>query len=99
MQAKLFPLIKTLSMILITGALGLEVWHGLAALERFLFPEALDLGLGLGRFALGSHLIEALIAGVYASKKQKLPLRYGVYTFFVGTVGLVELFRADPDLG
>ncbi|NJM20056.1 MAG: hypothetical protein HC907_15810, partial [Richelia sp. SM1_7_0] len=35
--------------------------------------------------AVGVHLIEAIIASSKAGSK------YGVYTFFVGTIGLVEL--------
>jgi len=45
---------------------------------------------GIERFALISHLLEAAIAAF--SVKPKNQISYETYTFFVGTVGLLELF-------
>ncbi len=91
----LFPLIKALSIAVITGAIGLEIWHlsGGAAQGRIL--QFLHPIFWLGRFALVAHLIEASIAAVYASRQQKNPLTYAIYIFFVGTIGLIELFNPD----
>lgn len=46
-----------------------------------------------GRVALIGHGIEAVISVFYAPGKGKPPVSYGIYTFFVRTVGLVELFQ------
>lgn len=86
-------LIKVLSPLLITGALSLEVWNLYAALVHHSPLPGLTFFFGVGRFALISHGIEAIIAAIYAPSRQRSPLVYGIYTFFVGTVGLVELLR------
>ncbi|MEQ9357174.1 MAG: hypothetical protein RIG63_18605 [Coleofasciculus chthonoplastes F3-SA18-01] len=41
--------------------------------------------------------MEAIIAAVYAPSRQKTPIVYGTYTFFVGTVGLLELFDQEDE--
>ena len=83
-------MVKVFSCILISGALGLELWNILA--QGSLFP-AWQFLFYLGRLALIGHLIEGIVAAFYAPSKGRLPLGTGVYTFFVGTVGLVELFQ------
>jgi hypothetical protein len=86
-------LIKVLSPLLITGALSLEVWNLYAELVHHSPLPGLTVIFWVGRFALISHGIEAIIAAIYAPSRQRSPLVYGIYTFFVGTVGLVELLR------
>lgn len=87
--------IKVLSTVLITGAIALEVWnlytHGLAQFDRFKFL------IGFERFALLAHLGEGAIAAIYASRKGEKPIRFAIYTFFVGTIGLLELFDRSSD--
>ncbi len=83
-------LIKILSTILITGALGLELWNAYAPIQ------GLTILFYIERFALISHGIEAAIAAVSASSRDRSPLKYSIYTFFVGTIALVELFQ-QPD--
>lgn len=83
-------LIKVLSTVLITGALGLELWNLYAPIQ------GLAILFYIERFALISHGIEAAIAVFYASSHDQPPLKYSIYTFFVGTVALVELFQ-QPD--
>jgi hypothetical protein len=51
----------------------------------------------LGRFAVTIHLVEGIIAGAYAPSRQKTPIVYGTYTFFVGTVGLLELLDQEDE--
>ena len=87
-----FPsnVVKTLSCAVISGALGLELCnvltHGYPYIDwQWLF--------WFGRFVLISHGIEAVAAAFYAPAKQKPALGYGIYTFFVGTIGLVELVQ------
>ena len=84
--------VKVFSSVLISGALGLELWNILAESSPVLpWP----LVFYLGRFALVSHGIEAMIAAVYASSQGRSPLFTGIYTFFVGTIGLFELFQSS----
>jgi hypothetical protein len=92
-KQKIFPLIKVTSIVLISGAIGLEVWH-LSMLSTS--DETLDFLTPIywiGRLGMAAHVIEAIIAVLYAASRGKDPLRYSLYTFFVGTVGLVELFE------
>lgn len=92
-KQKIFPLIKGTSIGLISGAIGLEVWRlsGLTIPEETL--DFLTPVYWIGRFGMAAHLLEAVIALIYAASRGKNPLRYSLYTFFVGTVGLVELFE------
>ncbi|HIK06024.1 MAG TPA: hypothetical protein IGS40_15130 [Trichormus sp. M33_DOE_039] len=83
--------IKLISIVLITSAISLEVWN----IYRPLNNETVNAIFWFGRFALISHFLEAVIATIYASSKDEIPLKYGIYTFFVGTIGLLELFRKE----
>lgn len=96
-KPSVFAAIKVVSTILITGAIGLEAWNRYAVLAHQTVPSSLIPVFWIERFALISHFIEAIIAAGYAPSKNKLPLSYGIYTFFVGTVGLLELFDRIPD--
>lgn len=93
---KFYPIIKVISPILICSALGLEIW----TLDTLQTGSPLpDLPTGLfwfERFALTAHFLEGIVASVFATSREKSPLSYGLYTFFVGTVGLLELFE-QPD--
>lgn len=91
-KIKLYSFIKVISVILITSAIGLELWNIYALITSSTIPSILHPVFWLERFALGSHLIEGLIAASFAPSRKKMPLQYGTYTFFVGTVGLLELF-------
>ncbi len=97
MKQQIFTGIKYLSTVLITSAIGLELWHISAVFGDRPFWGWLYPMLWLGRFALVAHLIEGAIAAIYAPRKQKAPIRYGVYTFFVGTIGLSELFALGDE--
>ena len=87
---RLRNLVKVLACVVISGALGLELWNILA---QGSFYTDWPIIFWFGRFALIGHGIKAVIATFYAPGKGKAPLSYGIYTFFVGTVGLVELFQ------
>lgn len=97
MKHKFFTGIKLLSSILITSAIGLELWHLAAVLSQSQIPALLYPVLWVERFALIIHCIEGMIAMVYAPRKQQVPIPYGIYTFFVGTIGLLELFVVRSD--
>ncbi len=104
----LIQLIKSVSTVLITSAIALETWFyfpelieklGISffntSMSTFLEPIFLNLILWVGSFAITVHFIEAVVAVFYASSRNKNPIKYGIYTFFVGTVGLLELFDRD----
>ena len=92
-KIKLFRLIKVISIVLIASAIGLEAWNAFALLTSNKIPSSLNPIFWFARFAVTIHLIEGVIAAFYAPSKQKIPIKYGTYTFFVGTVGLLELFE------
>lgn len=88
-----YPIIKVLSPILICSALGLEIWT-LYALQTGSALPNLPTGLfWFERFALTAHAAEGVVATIFAKSREQSPISYGLYTFFVGTVGLLELFE------
>ena len=93
MKQQIFLLIKITSTILITSALGLELWNVYLNLQHASLPTNLNADFWLGSIALIAHGIEGLIAALNANSRNKNPLTYGIYTFFVGFVGLQELFE------
>lgn len=97
MQKQLYSVIKVVSPIVICSALGLEIWT-LYRLQAESPAPNLPTGLfWFERFALTAHFLEGIVASVLASSRKKSPISYGIYTFLVGTVGLLELFE-KPDL-
>ncbi|MBD0333895.1 MAG: hypothetical protein ICV62_00250 [Cyanobacteria bacterium Co-bin13] len=93
MRKTIFTLIKRLSTVLIPSAVGLEGWALYAMLTGHALPGFLIPVLWFGGFALSVHLVEGVIAAAYATTKLEDPVRWGSYTFLVGTVGLLELFE------
>ncbi|MBD2210048.1 hypothetical protein H6G64_12215 [Calothrix sp. FACHB-156] len=96
-KEKISPLIKVLSIVLISSAIGLELWNIYAITHNIQVPSSLNPIFWFERFAVFCHLIEAIIAGFYAPSRKKLPIQYATYTFFVGTVGLLELFDKSKE--
>lgn len=88
--------IKILSTVLIGGAIALEGWNFYSQFAHHPLPSLLQPLQWLGRIALVSHLIEGIIAGVYTASSKKTALQAGVYTFFTGTLGLLELWGDRP---
>jgi hypothetical protein len=91
-KEKLFPIIKIISSILIPSAIALELWNIQTITTNQELPVAniLNPALILAHIALSTHFVEAIIASIYAPSKNQPAIKYGVYTFFVGTVGLLE---------
>lgn len=87
-------MIKVISTILITTALGWELCN-LYLNFASNFKSMYWWVFSLERFALTAHLIEGIIAVIYAPIKQQNPIKYGIYTFFVGTIALIELFTQE----
>lgn len=98
MKPILFSLIKCLSIVLMTGAIGLELWQLQSVITQSQQPAVPPVVFWIARFALIAHGLEGLIAAVYAPRQQKSPFFYAIYTFFVGTVGLVELYSSDAEI-
>ncbi|MEB3230050.1 MAG: hypothetical protein VKJ64_03505 [Leptolyngbyaceae bacterium] len=80
------------SIILISAALGLELANLYHWLQTDSPIQGLTLVFTIERIVLISHGIEGAIAMGYASAKGRSPWRYSLYTFFVGTIALIELF-------
>jgi hypothetical protein len=89
----LINLIKVVSTTLITIAVGLELANIYALTNNITVPSSLKIVFWIGYIPIGSHFIEAMIAGFYAPAKNQQPVKYAVYTFFTGTIGLLELFE------
>ncbi|MGK7923666.1 MAG: hypothetical protein AB4290_00180 [Spirulina sp.] len=83
--------IKVLSTILITGAIALQIWMFYFRSQSQELPHFLMPILWLTGFVLLSHLIEGIIGGFVAFRRQKNAIASGVYIFFTGTVGLLEV--------
>ncbi len=96
-KKKIFNAIKVISTSLISGAIALELWNIYALFSDLSVPTILEPVFWLGRIAVTIHLVEAIIAAAYAPSRQKTPIVYGTYTFFVGTVGLLELFDQEDE--
>jgi hypothetical protein len=94
---RFFPIIKVASTILIMGAIGLELGNIYASLTNHSLPGSLAPVFGIERLAVAIHLVEGIVAAYHAPSRKKIPIRYGTYTFFVGTVGLLELFDEEDE--
>jgi hypothetical protein len=93
MPKLLLTTIKVISTMLIVGVLGLEL-RNLYAAQSQMTPFELPFPLRwIGRFALVAHFLEGMVAFIYAPSRNQSAIASGIYTFFVGTVGLVELFE------
>ncbi|AOX03374.1 hypothetical protein BJP34_31555 [Moorena producens PAL-8-15-08-1] len=97
MKKQLFYLIKITSTSLITCALCLEIWYTYLRLNDGSIPSNLYAALWIGSIILISHFIEGVIAALKANSCDKNPITYGIYTFFVGFVGLWELFNPTSE--
>jgi hypothetical protein len=91
-KRRFFTLIKVISVVLIASAIGLELANAYALLTNSKLPSSLNPIFWVERFAVAIHFVEGVIAASYASSRKKMPIIYGTYTFFVGTIGLLELF-------
>lgn len=92
-KIKISTLLKIVSVILIASAISLELWNIYLVLNNSHIPSILNPILGIERLAIAIHLVEGIIAAYYAASREENPIKYGTYTFFVGTIGLVELFK------
>lgn len=91
MNPRIAKFIKITSTIAMTIALGLEGWNLYLHLQEKTLSPNLNLLFWIAGIALIAHGVEGAIAALKASSQNKNPVRYGIYTFFVGFVGLQEL--------
>ena len=89
MNPQVSKLIKIISLIAISAALGLEAWNIYLHLNDAVLPANLKPVHWLATIALVVHAIEGSIAATKV--RDENPLIYGIYTFFVGYIGLKEL--------
>ena len=97
MKQKFINSIKIISSILITGALGLDIWCLYSLFCDRTFPNILYPVVWIANIALVIHLIAGIIAAIIANTFQKNFFIYGIYTFFVGFIGLWELHQISSD--
>ncbi|HEY9802639.1 MAG TPA: hypothetical protein V6D25_19910 [Leptolyngbyaceae cyanobacterium] len=91
----LVSIIKVVSTVIISSAIALESWNIYAVNTGINIPSILIPIFWVERFIVTCHFLEGVIAAFYAPAKKKMPIKYGIYTFFVGTVGLLELFSKE----
>ncbi|MEH2257193.1 hypothetical protein [Nostoc sp.] len=96
-KKNIYSFVKIISTVLITSAIALESWNIYALINNINVPSSLNPIFWIERFAMMSHFIESIIAAFYAHSRQKMPIKYATYTFFVGTIGLLELFDQQDD--
>jgi hypothetical protein len=89
--------IKIASSLVITCALGLSGWNLYLHSQGASLPPNLTSLFQLGSFILVAHGVEGAIAAFKAPIYNQKPLFWGVYTFFVGFVGLQELVNQESD--
>jgi hypothetical protein len=92
LNKNLVILIKIFSTLLIFAALGLEIFNIYMLWRSQILPHHLKILIWVASFAIFSHLIEGILAGYYAYKQGKNAIKYGFYTFFTGTISLLELW-------
>lgn len=97
MNSTVAKFIKIASSLVITSALGLFGWNLFLHLQGASLPPNLTSLFRLGSFILVAHGVEGAIAAFKAAACNQKPLVWGVYTFFVGFVGLQELVNQESD--
>lgn len=88
-------LIKIISPIVMIGAIILEIVMVYFRLNDWKIPDFLTIVAIIALVALIIHFGEAIIAAFFAHRKGHNPLKYGIYTFLIGTIGLLELFTKE----
>ena len=91
MKQQVAKTIKVVSTIAIAGALGLVGWDLWLHSQGKSLATNLSPLFSLATVALIAHAVEGVIAAFKVRTSDKNPILYGIYTFFVGFVGLQEL--------
>jgi hypothetical protein len=94
-------IIKFASIIVTSLAIILELLLIFSWLNNANFLPINIIIIWLAHVAIFSHFIEGIIAFWYIKSKNiidKNPLKYGIYTFFTGTLSLTELFDINKNI-
>ena len=84
-------LAKIISIILISSAIICELCSAYILVNNYESHNYLRFLLWISRCALIIHFIESLIVVYYIRLENKSYVKYGIYSFLVGTVSLLEL--------
>lgn len=85
--------LKIVSSLLITGAVVLDSLTIYLRVNSQKIPDLLIYLIIMGSLALIIHFVEGIIAVFVAQRKGLNPIKYGIYTFLVGSIGLWELLE------
>ena len=91
MKSQVSNAIAIVSTVVMTGALGLLGGKIYLQFQGKSLPDGLNALFWLASIALIAHTIQGAIAAFKANSSDRNPLTSGIYTFFVGTVGLLKL--------
>lgn len=86
--------LKVISCILIIGALGLVVLKLSGMITENTLLERV---FWIGTAALLFHVLEGMAAGILAYRLKENPFRVGMYTFWTGVVGIIEILQRLED--
>ena len=90
MSKPILTAIKILSIVLISAALGLEIWR--LTTQTMLTGNLAIISI-IGRVAIAAHLLEGIIIGIKAKSQGKPAIASGIYAFFVGFPSIIEAFN------
>lgn len=91
MKSIILNLIKIASIVVTSSAVLLDCWKFYLHQHQGFLPPPLEYLFWAGNVVIIAHAIEGIVAALIVENKN--PLFYGIYTFFVGTIGLQELFN------
>ena len=90
MPKPILTAIKLLSTVLISAALGLEIWR--LTTQTTLTGNLAIISI-IGRVAIAGHLLEGVIIGIKAKSQGRSAITSGIYAFFVGFPSIIETFN------
>lgn len=91
---RVLKMIKVVSCLLIAGALLLVATKLSGIIAEHTFLERV---FWIGTAALLFHVLEGIAAGVLAYRLKENPVKAGMYTFWTGIAGIVEILQRLDD--
>lgn len=87
---RVLNVIKVMSCLFIAGALGLVIGKigGVIAENSWL-----EHAFWIGSAALLFHILEGVVAGILAYDLKENPVKAGIYTFWTGIAGVIEILE------
>ena len=89
--------IKILSPIVIIGAMLVDGAIAYQWIQGYAIPKIYSVIGIIGSVALVAHALEGLVAGLIARRKKVNALKYGVYTFLVGTLAVIDIINRNVE--